>query len=147
MIPTSKMMGAHFGGIEGEPHALALAEAPLRCAPLKSRSPLSARLRASLILDLLFNYLTSVTKDVYRAYRSPEERLEGAKRIVACPSVIVSFNGTGWDLLELSKILDLPSPAHLDLKGVHHDMMPIISRIRWPPDPAGRRRRGPPFQA
>lgn len=76
-----------------------------------------------------------VTTDVYRAYRSPKERLEGAKRIVDCPSIIVSFNGSGRDLPELATILGLPPPAHLSLKAVHHDMMPIISAIRWPPDP------------
>jgi hypothetical protein len=84
-----------------------------------------------------------VNPNVYRAYRSREERLEGARRIVDCASVIVSFNGTGRDLPELSKKLNLPSPAHLALKGEHHDMMPIISGIRWPPDPGTAPINGP----
>jgi hypothetical protein len=53
-----------------------------------------------------------ITTDVYRAYRSRKERLEGAKRIVDCPSIIVSFNGSGRDLPELATILGLPPPAH-----------------------------------
>jgi hypothetical protein len=76
-----------------------------------------------------------VKANIYRAYRTREERIEGAKRIVDCAGIIVSFNGCGCDLLQLSKILGLPSAADLTLKGTHHDMMPIISAIRWPPDP------------
>jgi hypothetical protein len=76
-----------------------------------------------------------VDADSYRAYRTGEERTEGAKRLVDCAGTIVSFNGCGRDLYELSIILGLPSQAHLTLKGIHCDMMPIISAIRWPPDP------------
>ena|ERR1700727_2887584 len=76
-----------------------------------------------------------VGTDIYRTYRTREKRIEGAKRIVDCAGIIVSFNGDGRDLPELSKILGLSSPAHLTLKGAHHDMMSIISAIRWPPDP------------
>jgi hypothetical protein len=76
-----------------------------------------------------------VNADRYRPYRTREERIECAKRIVDCAGTIVSFNGGGRDLLELSRILCLPSGAYLTLKGIHHDMMPIISAIRWPPDP------------
>ena len=76
-----------------------------------------------------------VNADRYRAYRTSEERIAGARRIVDCAGTIVSFNGCGRDLLEFSKILGLPFEAHLTLKGIHHDMMPIISAIRWPPDP------------
>ena len=47
----------------------------------------------------------------------------------------MSFNGWGRDLLEMSKLLALPSESSLILSGEHHDMMPIISAIRWPPDP------------
>jgi hypothetical protein len=75
-----------------------------------------------------------VNTDLYRAYRG-NERIEGAKRIVDCAGMIVTFNGNGRDLLELSKLLGRASQADLNLKGVHHDMMPIISTIRWPPDP------------
>jgi hypothetical protein len=75
-----------------------------------------------------------VQADIYRAYRTREERIEGAKRLVDCAGIIVSFNGRCRDLLEISKILGLPSAADLALKGTHHDMMPIISAIRWPPD-------------
>ena len=76
-----------------------------------------------------------INADVYRAYRTRIERIEGAKRIVECAGIIVTFNGNGRDLVELSKILSLPAVASLTLKGTHHDMMPIISAIRWPPDP------------
>jgi len=73
--------------------------------------------------------------DRYRGYRTPDERIAGARRIVDCAGTIVSFNGCGRDLLEFSKILGLPPEAHLPLKGTHCDMMPITSAIRWPPDP------------
>jgi hypothetical protein len=76
-----------------------------------------------------------VNANRYRAYRTREERVEGAKRVVDCSGTIVSFNGCGTDLPELAKLLGLPSPAALTLKGIHRDMMPIISAIRWPPDP------------
>jgi hypothetical protein len=76
-----------------------------------------------------------VNADSYRAYRTRSERIEGARRIVECAGIIISFNGDGCDLVELSKILGLSSRADLTLKGTHHDMMPIVSAIRWPPDP------------
>lgn len=76
-----------------------------------------------------------VNADIYRAYRTGNERIEGAQRIVECAGIIISFNGDGYDLFELSKILGLLSVASLTLRGTHHDMMPIISAIRWPPDP------------
>jgi hypothetical protein len=76
-----------------------------------------------------------VSTDVYRASRSRDARVTAARRIVECAGIIVSFNGRGRDLLELSKLLALPSNSNLILKGEHHDMMPIISAIRWPPDP------------
>jgi hypothetical protein len=76
-----------------------------------------------------------INADIYRAFRTRTERIDGARRIIECAGIIVSFNGSGRDLLELSKLLRLPSDAHLTLKGTHHDMMPIISAIRWPPDP------------
>lgn len=76
-----------------------------------------------------------INADIYRVYRTRNERIEGAKRIVECTGIIVSFNGSGRDLPEVSMLLDLPSMADLTLKGIHHDMMTIISRIRWPPDP------------
>jgi hypothetical protein len=76
-----------------------------------------------------------VNADSYCAYRTRNARMEGAKRIVDCDGIIVSFNGRGRDLLELSKLLALPSDSNLILRGEHHDMMPIISAIRWPPDP------------
>jgi hypothetical protein len=53
--------------------------------------------------------------------------------VIDYAGTIVSFNGDGIDMPELSKILGLPSEAHLMLKGIHRDMMPIISAIRWPP--------------
>jgi hypothetical protein len=71
----------------------------------------------------------------YRAYRRHDERVAAALRIVECEGIIVSLNGSGRDLLELPKLLDWPSKADLSLMGVRHDMMPIISAIRWPPDP------------
>jgi hypothetical protein len=76
-----------------------------------------------------------INADMYRAYRTRSERIEGARRIIGCTGIIVSFNGNGYDLVELSNLLGLPSVANLNLKGTHHDMMPIISAIRWPPDP------------
>jgi hypothetical protein len=43
--------------------------------------------------------------------------------------------GAASDLLELSKFLVLASEADPTLRGIHHDMMPIISAIHWPPNP------------
>jgi hypothetical protein len=40
---------------------------------------------------------------------------------------------TTW--LNSPNLLGLPSVASLSLKNTHHGMMPIISAIRWPPDP------------
>jgi hypothetical protein len=85
----------------------------------------------------------NVKNDLYRAYRTRVERIAGAKRIADCAGIIVSFNGRGRDLLELSKLLSLPSVADMTLKGIHHDMMPIISAIRWPPDPGNSPIAGP----
>jgi hypothetical protein len=76
-----------------------------------------------------------VNTDVYRASRSRTERVAAARGIVECTGIIVSFNGWGRDLLEMSKLLALPSESSLILSGEHHDMMPIISAVRWPPDP------------
>jgi hypothetical protein len=76
-----------------------------------------------------------INADIYRPYRTRDERIEGAKRIFDCDGIIVSFNGLGRDLLELSKLLALPSDSTLILRGEHHDMMPIVSAIRWPPNP------------
>jgi len=76
-----------------------------------------------------------INVDIYRPYRTRTKRIEGARRIIECAGIIVSFNGSGRDLLELSRLLCLPSEANLTIKGTHHDMMPIISAIRWPPDP------------
>jgi hypothetical protein len=42
-----------------------------------------------------------INADIYRPYRTRGERIEGAKRILDCDGIIVSFNGRGRDIPEL----------------------------------------------
>ena len=71
--------------------------------------------------------------DAYTRYRG-ECLVKGAKRVLACEGIIVSFNGTNYDLPRLVKLAgnfgsDTPSP-----QGIHYDMQIEASRDRWPPD-------------
>ena len=70
--------------------------------------------------------------DAYTRYRG-ECMIEGAKRILACDGIIVSFNGTGYDLPKLAKLAGLSASDTPSLRGIHHDMQIEASRDRWPP--------------
>lgn len=79
--------------------------------------------------------ILDVNNNAYTAYRYGEDMIEGAKRIIATTGTIVSFNGTGRDLIEIAKMLGFSSVAEMNVAGYHDDMMNITSDIRWPPDP------------
>ncbi len=78
--------------------------------------------------------ILDVNRGVYLPYLG-KERIKGAKRLVSHVGTIVSFNGSRYDLPEISKMLSLPSVTELHISGEHNDMSRIVSEIRWPPDP------------
>ena len=88
-----------------------------------------------------------VGNNVYTPYHCREEMIHGAERIVSFQGTIVSFNGTGYDLIEISRLLGIPSVQNLKLRGLHDDMLIITSDIRWPPDPGTGSIKGPGLQA
>jgi hypothetical protein len=49
--------------------------------------------------------ILDINTSEYIPYYYGNEMLQGAKRIVSCVGTIVSFNGNGRDLGEISKIL------------------------------------------
>ena len=71
----------------------------------------------------------------YTSYRG-DEKVDGARRVIACEGIIVSFNGTCCDLPSLVRILGLKEETP-DLKGDHCDMLEIASEDRWPTSPGG----------
>ena len=76
------------------------------------------------IIDLCTN--------VYASYRSLEMP-DGARRILNCAGVVISFNGNLYDLPELAKILSIADADALPLNGTHCDMRVHACRDRWPP--------------
>ena len=72
--------------------------------------------------------------DVYVLYRG-KCMVEGAQRILACEGIIVSFNGTSYDLPKLAKVAGLSASDTPSLRGAHHDMRIEASRDRWLPRP------------
>jgi hypothetical protein len=76
-----------------------------------------------------------VNGNKYIPYHYGEDMIRGARRLISSSGTIVSFNGNKRDLMEISKILKLSSPAELQIAGEHNDMLEITSEIRWPPDP------------
>jgi len=70
--------------------------------------------------------------DAYTRYRG-ECMVEGAKRILSCDGVIISFNGTRYDLPMLVRLAGPSASDTLALRGIHHDMQIEASRDRWPP--------------
>jgi len=78
--------------------------------------------------------ILDVNGNTYIPYRYGTEMIEGAKRIISSMGAIVSFNGNGYDLMEMAKILGQSSVADLNISAEHNDMMKITSDIRWPPD-------------
>jgi hypothetical protein len=79
--------------------------------------------------------ILDVERNVYTPHRFGEGMFEGAKRIATSVDTIVSFNGNGRDLIEIARILSIPSKLLLSLRCQHDDMADTISAIRWPPDP------------
>lgn len=69
----------------------------------------------------------------YTPYRTKDEIVRGAERIVSSTGHLVSFNGNCRDLGEIAKILGISDNKELVIRGVHHDMLEITSIIRYPP--------------
>ncbi len=61
--------------------------------------------------------------------------IEGAKRILVCDGIIISFNGTCYDLPKLVKVARFSASDTPSLRGIHNDMQIEASRDRWPPLP------------
>ena len=78
--------------------------------------------------------MIDLNSGAYTRYRG-ECMVEGAKRILASEGIIVSFNGTGFDLPRLAKLAGLFASDTPALWGIHHDMQIEASRDRWPPVP------------
>ena len=72
--------------------------------------------------------------DIYARYRGAR-MVDGARRILACDGIVVSFNGAGYDLRKLAEPSGLSSSGVPPLRGVHHDMSSEASQDRWPPRP------------
>ena len=70
--------------------------------------------------------------DAYVCYRGPR-RCGGARRILDCDGVVISFNGIRYDLPKLTKIVGVAGGYALSLKGAHYDMRIHACRDRWPP--------------
>ena len=64
-------------------------------------------------------------------YRGAHMR-EGAQRILDCDGIVISFNGTLYDLPQLARILGLAEWDGPLLKGTHYDMRVHACRDRWP---------------
>lgn len=77
--------------------------------------------------------ILDVNTGAYAPYRG-EDMIDGARRLIDCEGIIVSFNGTLSDLPSLARILGVEAGA-LELNGIHRDMREIASKDRWPPDP------------
>lgn len=78
--------------------------------------------------------ILDVNRNTYTPYRFKTGMLEGARRIATCRGTIVSFNGNGYDLIEIAKILGVPK-LKLTEGCRHDDMAEVVSRTRWPPEP------------
>ncbi len=68
----------------------------------------------------------------YASYRGPAMP-DGARRILNCAGIVISFNGNLYDLPALARILDVADPDDLSLNGTHCDMRILACRDRWPP--------------
>ena len=78
--------------------------------------------------------MIDLNTDTFTRYRC-ECMVEGAKRLLACGGIIVSFNGTHYDLPRLATIAGLSASDTPLLRGIHYDMHLEASRERWPPRP------------
>lgn len=77
--------------------------------------------------------ILDINTGLYTPYRTKDEIVRGAERIVSSTGNVVSFNGNVRDLVEIAKILGVPSGEELAIRGVHNDMLEITSIIRYPP--------------
>ena len=78
--------------------------------------------------------MIDLNTDAYTRYRGAR-LVEGAKRVLACEGIIVSFNGTDYDLPRLAKLARDSASHTPSARGIHHDMQVEASRDRWPPRP------------
>ena len=69
--------------------------------------------------------------DAYVCFRGTRKP-HGARRILDCDGVVVSFNGNRYDLRKLAKIVGVADADALLLKGTHCDMRILACRDRWP---------------
>ena len=68
--------------------------------------------------------------DSYDCYRGAR-MADGARRILECDGVVISFNGILYDMPELANIARVTDA--LPLKGIHCDMRVHACRDMWPP--------------
>ena len=59
----------------------------------------------------------------------------GARRLIDCEEMIVSFNGNRYDLPMLAKLVRESELIKFSIRGKHFDMLEIASCDRCPPDP------------
>ena len=78
--------------------------------------------------------MIDLNTDTYTRYRG-ECMVEGAKRILPGDDIIVSFNGTGYDLPRLANLAGISASDTLALRSIHHCMQVEASRDRLPPLP------------
>ncbi len=89
---------------------------------------------------LAFDYGQSIVgmidlrTDAYIRYKPPS-MIDGAKRILDCEGIVISFNGTLYDLPKLAELVGVADSDNPPLRGEHVDMQIEASRDRWPPDP------------
>lgn len=70
--------------------------------------------------------------DAYEPYRGTRMP-EGARRILDCDGIVISFNGIVYNLPKLAMILSIADADVVPLKGAHCDMRVDVCRDRWPP--------------
>ena len=79
--------------------------------------------------------------DTYTPFRG-QRMIDGARMVFECEGIVISFNGTLYDLPELAKLTDIKEPATA-LRGTHHDMQIKASEYLWAPYPGEERILGP----
>ena len=68
---------------------------------------------------------------------------EGARRILECDGIVITFNGPLYDLPILAKLVGFADARALPWCGEHFDMREEAVRDRWPPDEGGKPIMGP----
>ena len=76
--------------------------------------------------------------DAYVSFRGTRKP-DGARRILDCDGVVISFNGIRYNLPELAKITGVADDDAPPPKGTHCDMRIHACRDRWPPTRRGGR--------